>query len=137
MKKVDNNIGGFIFIIIILIIIISYLIFYSGSLEGLPRKWRRWIQQNRSVLPWLELAKDSKKNIKENFQEKGSKSGIVRSFDISKRSGSIISDEGGRMVFVNSSNIKDGSRSLQQGDKVTFNVINGPNGYQATDVERV
>jgi len=32
---------------------------FRGSREGLPRKQRPWIQQNQSVLPWLELAKDS------------------------------------------------------------------------------
>jgi len=60
--------------------------------------------------------------------------GTVKWFNGSKGYG-FISREGGPDVFVHFSAIQaDGYRNLQEGQKVEFNVENGPKGLQATNV---
>ncbi len=49
-----------------------------------------------------------------------------------------ISQENGEDVFVHFSAIQaDGFRSLAEGDRVEFDVVKGPKGYQAANVRRV
>ena len=61
--------------------------------------------------------------------------GTVKWFNESKGFGFITPSEGGKDVFVHFSAIKgDGFRTLQEGQKVEFEIENGPKGPQATQV---
>jgi len=62
--------------------------------------------------------------------------GTVKWFDDSKGYG-FISQEGGKDVFVHYTAIeKDGFKSLAEGDRVTFEVVDGPKGPQAANVKK-
>jgi CspA family cold shock protein len=61
--------------------------------------------------------------------------GIVKWFNDAKGFG-FISRQSGDDVFVHHSAIKsNGFRSLAEGQAVRFNVVKGPKGWQAEDVE--
>ena len=63
--------------------------------------------------------------------------GTVKWFNGSKGYG-FIEREGGADVFVHFSAIRgEGFRNLEEGQKVEFNVEQGPKGLQATDVSVV
>lgn len=62
--------------------------------------------------------------------------GTVKWFNDQKGYGFISTDEG-TDVFVHFSAIKsDGFRSLEEGERVTFEVTDGPKGPQATNVDK-
>jgi len=62
--------------------------------------------------------------------------GTVKWFNDSKGYG-FISQEGGEDVFVHHTSIQmDGFRSLSEGDKVEFEVAQGPKGLQAQNVRK-
>ncbi len=63
--------------------------------------------------------------------------GTVKWFNSSKGYG-FIGRESGEDVFVHFSAIQgEGYRSLEEGERVSFDVTNGPKGLQAENVERV
>ncbi len=63
--------------------------------------------------------------------------GVVKWFD-SKKGFGFISVEGGDDVFVHFSAIQsDGYRTLDEGQKVEFEVENGPKGLQAAKVVKL
>lgn len=65
-------------------------------------------------------------------------SGTVKWFNDAKWFGFIAPDDGAEDVFVHFSAINSkGFRSLQEGQKVTFEVTNGPKGKQASNVQPV
>jgi CspA family cold shock protein len=65
-------------------------------------------------------------------------SGTVKWFNDAKGFGFIAPDDGAEDVFVHFSAINSkGFRSLQEGQKVTFEVTNGPKGKQASNVQPV
>ena len=64
--------------------------------------------------------------------------GTVKWFNDAKGFGFIAPDDGQEDVFVHFSAINSkGFRSLQEGQKVTFEVTNGPKGKQASNVQPV
>ncbi|MDR2885147.1 MAG: cold shock domain-containing protein [Deferribacteraceae bacterium] len=66
----------------------------------------------------------------------GSSLGSVKWFNNSKGYG-FLTDDGGNDVFVHYSAITmDGYKTLKQGDKVAFDVVNGEKGLQAVNVTR-
>lgn len=66
-----------------------------------------------------------------------SESGVVKWFNSAKGYG-FIGRDGADDVFVHFSAIEsEGYKSLNEGDKVLFNVIKGPKGVQAADVQVV
>lgn len=62
--------------------------------------------------------------------------GTVKWFNDSKGFGFIAPDDGGSDVFVHfSAIVADGFRTLAEGQKVAFEVEDGPKGPQAKDVK--
>lgn len=65
----------------------------------------------------------------------GTMSGKVKWFSDSKGYGFITPDGGGKDVFVHHTAIqKEGFRSLTEGERVDFEVVEGPKGSQAANV---
>jgi len=61
------------------------------------------------------------------------KTGTVKFFNEEKGFGFIVSDEGGKDVFVHKSNVEG---SIREDDKVEFEVEEGPRGLNAINVKR-
>ncbi|HWO57894.1 MAG TPA: cold-shock protein [bacterium] len=63
--------------------------------------------------------------------------GTVKWFNDAKGYGFITPDDGGKDVFVHHQAIQaEGFRSLKEGDKVTYEVVQGPKGPQAENVKK-
>lgn len=61
--------------------------------------------------------------------------GVVKRFNSGKGYGFIAPDEGGEDVFVHFSAIQsEGFRTLKEGQRVRFEVVQGPKGLQAARV---
>lgn len=64
--------------------------------------------------------------------------GTVKWFNAEKGYGFISNDEGGEDVFVHFSAIQaDGFKTLEEGQAVEFDVVEGPRGEQAANVVRL
>jgi cold shock CspA family protein len=64
-------------------------------------------------------------------------SGVVKWFNDQKGFGFITRDNGGKDVFVHQTAIKaQGFRTLSEGERVTFDVVNAEKGPAAENVEK-
>lgn len=64
--------------------------------------------------------------------------GTVESFKDEKGFGFIRPDDGGKDVFVHHSAITmDGFRSLKQGDRVEYELVDDPKGPRAAEVQKI
>ncbi len=64
--------------------------------------------------------------------------GVVKWFSNQKGYGFITPESSGKEVFVHYSAVQgDGYKTLAEGDKVEFDITNGPKGEQATNVRKV
>jgi CspA family cold shock protein len=84
-----------------------------------------------------QSAENSRINFKRKQRRNRMANGVVKWFNNSKGFGFITQDNG-EDVFVHFSAITgDGFKSLNEGDKVTFEVVKGPKGLQAANVSKV
>lgn len=64
--------------------------------------------------------------------------GTVKWFNDSKGFGFITPDEGGEDVFAHFSAIQSqGFKSLQENQRVTFDIVSGPKGKQASNIKPI
>lgn len=63
--------------------------------------------------------------------------GVVKWFNDAKGYGFIVRQQGPDVFVHHASIIAEGFRTLSEGDKVTFEVIEGPKGLQAKNVVKI
>ena len=63
--------------------------------------------------------------------------GIVKWFDAAKGYGFIVRERGADVYLHEASIVPEGSRTLNQGDRVSFEVVEGPRGLTATNVVKI
>jgi cold shock protein len=92
--------------------------FKCTTLRTAPVKWQRRFCQVNNVLEVQDMA-----------------TGTVKWFNDSKGFGFISPDGGGEDLFAHFSAIQsNGFKSLQEGQKVSFEVTRGPKGQQASNI---
>jgi CspA family cold shock protein len=84
---------------------------------------------------WWELAEDCQRDyIWHNRSEVIMASGVVKWFSVEKGFGFIIPDEGGKDLFVHRSNVETADQTLQEGQRVGFEIGQGRKGPEAQRV---
>jgi len=96
---------------------------------------------NKALLRYTNLQTNSLRFTQPDFNSRGTSNnmeqGIVKWFNDAKGFG-FISRQNGEDVFVHFSAIQSsGFRSLKEGQAVQFNVVKGPKGWQAENVQPV
>jgi CspA family cold shock protein len=92
------------------------------------------VEQYQSVIPYLV---ETMYRVKPNLTEIGicMANGTVKWFNDSKGFGFITPDEGGEDLFAHFSAIQSsGFKSLQENQRVSFEVTTGPKGKQASNI---
>jgi CspA family cold shock protein len=85
----------------------------------------------RRARDWLATAEHSRNRLEESIMA----TGTVKWFNGQKGFGFIEQEGGGPDVFAHYSNIAaQGYRELQEGQKVSFNITQGPKGPQAENI---
>ena len=70
------------------------------------------------------------------FKERHMSTGTVKWFNDSKGFGFITPDDGGKDLFVHFSAIQsNGFKTLEENQKVSYDVTSGPKGDQATNIQ--
>lgn len=86
----------------------------------------------------METICGTKCGIDKSDQGNVMRTGTVKWFNDAKGFGFIAPEEGGEDIFVHYSAITSkGFRSLREGQKVTFEIVQGPKGSQASEVQGV
>src|ERR1700684_1507382 len=98
---------------------------HSGTLRA---NYYRWSQ--------LSLLKTTRRNIQVSIRRSTSVQGTVKWFNNSKGYGFIGRDDGPDVFVHYSAILGDGYRSLQEGDTVEFEIVQGPKGPQAANVQK-
>jgi CspA family cold shock protein len=97
--------------------------------QGLPV-----IMNNRGALS----ARIKKKRINENTATGGMNmpTGTVKWFNNRKGYGFVVPDQGDEDVFIHFSSIQmDGFKTLKEGQKIAFEISEGPKGLHATNIQ--
>jgi cold shock protein len=108
-------------------------------IQGISAKFGSLAVENRFRQPALPLLTGSDSSQQTIQIEKGTtvETGTVKWFNDAKGFG-FISRENGEDVFVHFSAIQAGGfRSLQEGQRVQFDVTKGPKGFQAENVKPI
>ena len=63
--------------------------------------------------------------------------GVVKWFNAEKGYGFIVRERGADVFVHHASIIGEGAKTLQEGDRVSFDVVEGPKGLQAKNVVKI
>jgi CspA family cold shock protein len=86
----------------------------------------------------MALARARQSVFAENKKSRDMATGTVKWFNDAKGFGFITPDDGGDDLFAHFSEVKaEGFKSLQEGQKVSFEVKQGPKGKQAANIKPV
>lgn len=95
-----------------------------------------WCGGNGFNVQLFEHARCSASDKSRVTGEVGMATGTVKWFNDAKGYGFITPDEGGEDLFAHFSAIQmNGFKTLKEGQKVTFDVVQGPKGKQASNIQ--
>lgn len=98
---------------------------HSGTLRANYYRWSQLL---------LQIA--TRRNVQVSIRRSTSVQGTVKWFNNSKGYGFIGRDDGPDVFVHYSAILGDGYRSLQEGDTVEFEIVQGPKGPQAANVQK-
>jgi cold shock protein len=90
------------------------------------------------VQAWLGYKKAPGSSINKSVQGESMATGTVKWFNDAKGYGFITPDDGSEDLFAHFSAINmSGFKTLKEGQKVSFDVVQGPKGKQASNIQKV